>query len=101
MSMADYDGDGGFSESPLSNSLASACSEDEKSTPKQQEAMKHIVKSLGDVLGRRHHKLIGSLESLESSMNAMSGPKIESVAESMAELALAKTLLSQDIACSR
>ncbi|KAM0723296.1 hypothetical protein Q7P37_001497 [Cladosporium fusiforme] len=106
MSIADNNGDCDLSGSPLAFSTATSpasLSEEEKSTPKQQQAMKHIVRSLGDVLGRRHQKLIGSLENLESSLNAMSGAKMESVAEGMAELALVKTLLAKDsdYSCSK
>lgn len=74
--------------------------EEEKSTPKQQQVMCNIVRLLSDVLGHRHHKLMGSLENLESRLKALSGPKIESVAEGMAELALVKTLLSNETDCS-
>jgi hypothetical protein len=56
----------------------------------QQQAMKDLVKSLNTVLGDRHPNLIGKLDR----MSALSGPDMESVAESMAISALAKTYFS-------
>jgi hypothetical protein len=56
----------------------------------QQQAMKDLVKSLNTVLGDRHPNLMGKLDR----MSALSGPDMESVAESMAISALAKTYFS-------
>jgi hypothetical protein len=56
----------------------------------QQQAMKDLVKSLNTVLGDRHPNLMGKLDQLTS----LSGPDMESVAESMAISALAKTFFS-------
>jgi len=61
------------------------------STPLQKQAMKELVRSLGTVLGDRNRDLIGELG---DKMSALSGPDMESVAQSMAGVALAKTYFS-------
>jgi hypothetical protein len=61
------------------------------STPLQKQAMKELVRSLGTVLGDRNKNLIGELG---DKMSALSGPDMESVAQSMAGVALAKTYFS-------
>jgi hypothetical protein len=61
----------------------------EFSTPIQKQAMKEVVRSLGTVLGERNKSLIGDLG---DKMTALSGPDMESVAQGMAGIALAKTL---------
>lgn len=58
------------------------------STQVQKQAMKELVKSLGTVLGERNTSFIGDLE---DRMTALSGPDMESVAQGMAGVALAKT----------
>lgn len=50
--------------------------------------MKELVKSLGTVLGECNTSFIGDLE---DKMTALSGPDMESVAQGMAGVALAKT----------
>lgn len=61
------------------------------STPVQKQAMKELVRSLGTVLGERNKSLIGNLT---DRMTALSGPDMESIAQGMAGVALAKTLFS-------
>ena len=61
------------------------------STQVQKQAMKELVKSLGTVLGERNTSFIGDLE---DKMTALSGPDMESVAQGMAGVALAKTVFS-------
>jgi hypothetical protein len=53
--------------------------------------MKEIVRSLGTVLGESNKSFIGDLG---DKMTALSGPDMESVAQGMAGVALAKTYLS-------
>jgi hypothetical protein len=59
------------------------------STPVQKEAMKELVRSLGTLLGERNKDLI---DDLGDKMTALSGPDMESVAQGMAGIALAKTV---------
>lgn len=61
------------------------------STPVQKQAMKELVRSLGTVLGERNKDLI---DDLGDKMTALSGPDMESVAQGMAGVALAKTVFS-------
>jgi hypothetical protein len=63
------------------------------STPLQKQAMKDLVRSLGTVLGDRNKSFIGDLG---DRMTALSGPDMESVAQSMAGVALAKTYFSSN-----
>lgn len=58
------------------------------STPAQKQAMKQLVRSLGTVLGERNKCLI---DGLGDKVTALSGPDIESIAQGMAGVALAKT----------
>ena len=53
--------------------------------------MKKLVKTLGTELGEGNKSSIGDLE---SRMTALSGPDMESVAQGMAGVALAKTYFS-------
>jgi hypothetical protein len=73
-----------------SRSHPQASVDNQTSITPQQQAMKDLVKSLNTVLGDRHPNLIGKLDR----MSALSGPDMESVAESMAISALAKTYFS-------
>ncbi|GAB7325176.1 hypothetical protein MBLNU13_g09256t1 [Cladosporium sp. NU13] len=59
--------------------------------PVQKQAMKELVRSLGTVLGEQNKCFI---EDLGDKMNALSGPDIESIAQGMAGVALAKTYFS-------
>jgi len=78
--------------------LSQAASEGEGCSPRQQEAMKDLVRSLGTVLGDRHPNL---MEKLENKMTALSSSDMESVAEHMAGAALvAKTYLPVAKSCS-
>jgi hypothetical protein len=61
------------------------------STPVQKQAMQELVRSLGTVLGERNKDLI---DDLGHKMTALSGPDMESVAQGMAGVALAKTVFS-------
>lgn len=61
------------------------------STPEQKQAMQELVRSLGTVLGERNKDLI---DDLGHKMTALSGPDMESVAQGMAGVALAKTVFS-------
>lgn len=61
------------------------------STSVQKQAMKEILKSWGTVLGERNKSFIGDLG---DKMTALSGPDMESVAQGMAGVALAKTYFS-------
>jgi hypothetical protein len=73
-----------------SRSHSQASVDNQTSITPQQQAMKDLVKSLNTVLGDRHPNLMGKL----GRMSALSGPDMESVAESMAISALAKTYFS-------
>jgi hypothetical protein len=53
--------------------------------------MQELVRSLGTVLGERNKDLI---DDLGHKMTALSGPDMESVAQGMAGVALAKTVFS-------
>lgn len=57
--------------------------------------MKDLVKSLSTVLGDRHPNLVGKLDV----MTGLSGSAMDSVAESMAVSALAKTYFSDPERC--
>lgn len=72
------------------------CNDSDASSTLQQQAMKDLVKSLSTVLGGRHPNLIGKLDA----MTALSAPAMESVAESMAVSALAKTYFSDPERCN-
>ena len=73
-------------------------SESQGCSPRQQEAMKDLVRSLGTVLNNRHPNLI---EKLENKMTALSSSDMESVAEHMAGAALAaKSYLTAAKSCS-
>ena len=54
--------------------------------------MKDLVRSLGTVLGDRNNSFIGDFG---AKMTALSGPDMESIAQGMAGVALAKTLFSE------
>jgi hypothetical protein len=78
--------------------ISPARSESEGCSPRQQEAMRDLVRSLGTVLGDRHPNL---MEKLENKMTALSSSDMESVAEHMAGAALAaKTYLTVSRSCS-
>jgi hypothetical protein len=77
-------------EAPCSRTHSQASIDIETPMTPQQQAMKDLVKSLNTVLGDRHPNLMGKLDK----MSALSGPDMESVAESMAISALAKTYFS-------
>lgn len=72
------------------------CNDSGASGTPQQQAMKDLVKSLGTVLGDRHPNLVGKLDV----MTGLSVPAMESVAESMAVSALAKTYFSDPERCN-
>jgi hypothetical protein len=61
------------------------------STPVQKQAMGELVRCLGTVLGERNKCLMGDLG---DKMTALSGPDMESIAQGMAGIALAKTIFS-------
>lgn len=63
----------------------------QEATPDQKQAMRELVKSLSNVLGDRNTGLRGDLG---DKMIALSGPEMESVAQGMAGVALAKTYFS-------
>lgn len=70
----------------------------EECSPRQQLAMRDLVKSLGVLLGDRHPNLIGKLD---AKMTALSSSDMETVAEQMAGAALeAKTYLTATKSCS-
>lgn len=66
------------------------CNDSGTSSALQQQAMKDLVKSLSTVLGDRRPNLVEKLDA----MTGLSGSAMESVAESMAVSALAKTYFS-------
>jgi hypothetical protein len=75
---------------PCSRTHSQASVDNKTPMTPQQQAMKELVKSLSTVLGDRHPNLMGKLDR----MSALSGPDMESIAESMAVSALAKTYFS-------
>lgn len=62
----------------------------------QKQAMKELVKSLHIVLRHRNPALIGKLG---DKMTTLCGPEMESIAEGMADVALAKTAMSAASSC--